>query len=453
MRYRHKKAFLGIVRRPKLTHLIHAALITHLLLVGTLLALIFGASTYYLRSKEIADGVLATVRHEAEILSARIEQLVAEQRLPLDEAARSVLGETPPTLLLDPNGRFVSVEICESDGTATLLWSDPYRSAPARDRCTPQGREPKRSTGNFSHEILRHEGQLYVLARTSISAEPGRADGEAHTTFLLSHGAREGLERAAIDRALLAAAIVFLTTLAMYPAMLLLARRTGKLTEKLLHSNLEMMQVLGSAVAKRDADTDEHNYRVSLYSIRLAEAVNLGQHEMRRLLKGAFLHDIGKIGIPDRILRKPGPLSNDEIKVMRDHVPLGLDIIFRSGWLGDAAEVVGCHHERVDGTGYPGGMLGEEIPLTARIFAIADVFDALCSRRPYKEALSAEVAIGIMRRESGRHFDQRLFSTFESLAIDLHARYADRQACELRGELNAILSRVFSDRISRLIRS
>jgi len=452
MRYRLKKAFLGIVKRPKLTHLIHAALITHLLLVGTLLALVVGASTYYLRSKEIADGVLATVRHEAEILSARIERLVTEQRLPLNEAAISVLGETPPTSPLDPNGRFLSVEICEPDGTATLLWSDPYRTVPARDRCMPRGKEPKRSTGTFGHEMLRHDGQLYVLARTPISAEPGRTEGEARTTFLVSNGAREGLERAALDRASLAAAIVFLTTLAMYPAMVLLARRTGKLTEKLLHSNLEMMQVLGSAVAKRDADTDEHNYRVSLYSVRLAEAVDLGQTEMRRLLKGAFLHDIGKIGIPDRILRKPGPLSEDEMAVMRDHVPLGLDIIFRSGWLGDAAEVVGCHHERVDGTGYPSGIFGEEIPLTARIFAIADVFDALCSRRPYKEALSAEVAIGIMRRESGRHFDQRLFRSFERIAIDLHARYSDCQTGELRGELNAILSRVFSDRISRLVR-
>jgi len=243
-----------------------------------------------------------------------------------------------------------------------------------------------------------------------------------------------------------------LTTAVIYPALLLLARRVGKLTEHLLHSNLEMMQVLGAAIAQRDSDTDEHNYRVTLYSVRLAEALSLERAEMRCLMKGAFLHDVGKIGIPDQILRKPGSLSDVEMKTMRNHVQLGLDTIFRSGWLADAAAVVGCHHERVDGTGYPNGLVGEEIPLVARIFAIADVFDALCSKRPYKEALTVETAISIMRHESGRHFDQRLFSNFEGIAGDLYARYANCPADALRVELNAILFHAFSDRISNLVR-
>jgi len=450
MLFPHKKTILGIVKRPKITRLIHVALVTHLLMIGTLVALIVGASTYYLRSKEIADGVLATVRHETEILRAHIERFATERKLTFPQAAKAVLGTAPPADLLELKGRFLSVEICESDGTATVLWSDHNRSLPAKDRCLHQSNESTRSAESSSHEIVRHEGQLYVLTRTSISTHPGLNDGEARTTVLLSNTTRKELEGAATAQATLAAVIVLLTTLAIYPAMLLLVRRIGKLTENLLQSNLEMMQVLGSAIAKRDTDTDEHNYRVSLYSVRLGEALHLGQDEMRRLLKGAFLHDIGKIGIPDRILRKPGPLSVEETDVMRGHVPLGLDIIFRSNWLAEAADVVGCHHERVDGTGYPKGIFGEEIPLSARIFAIADVFDALCSERPYKEALSAEAAIGHMRREAGRRFDRLLFSTFENIAIDLHARYAECGPGELRGELNAILFRVFSDRISEL---
>ncbi|MFB0936470.1 MAG: HD-GYP domain-containing protein, partial [Propionivibrio sp.] len=427
MRFPHKKTILGIVKSPKITRLIHVALLTHLLMIGTLVALIVGASTYYLRSKEIADGVLATVRHETEILRAHIERFATERRLTFTQAAKAVLGEAPPADLLELKGRFLSVEICAPDGTATPLWGDPKRLGPAGDRCITRDKESMRSAGSSSHDIVRHEGQLYVLTRTSISTLPGLDEGEAHTTVLLSDSTRKELESAATERATLAAIIVLLTTLTIYPAMLLLVRRIGKLTENLLQSNLEMIQVLGSAIAKRDTDTDEHNYRVSLYSARLAEALNLGQNEMRGLLKGAFLHDIGKIGIPDHILRKPGPLSSEETEVMRSHVPLGLDIVLRSNWLAEAAEVVGCHHERVNGTGYPKGISGEEIPLSARIFAIADVFDALCSERPYKHALSADEAIAIMRRESGGRFDQSIFNTFESVAVDLHARYA---ACE-----------------------
>lgn len=449
MRYRHKKTLLDMFRSAKLMRLIHAALVMHLLLIGTIFAVVFGALTYHLRSEELAEGVLATVRQQANILRVRIKQLAAEKKLSLPKSARIVLAEEPPHKGLDRRGRFVSVEICGPDGVKIPVWSDPDRHVPVKDDCHSQGKESDRPA-SVDHDILRHEGQLYVLVRTPISANSERAEGVVHTTFLLSAGTRKELEREGIDRALLAAVIVFLATLAVYPAIVLLARRTGKLAEKLLHSNLEMMQVLGSAVAKRDADTDEHNYRVSLYSVRLAEAVKLGRSEMRRLLKGAFLHDIGKIGIPDGILRKPGRLTDDEIEVMRRHVPLGLDIIFRSFWLRDAADVVGCHHERVDGTGYPNGIAGDDIPLTARIFAIADVFDALCSKRPYKEALPADHAIGIMRRESGRHFDRRLLGVFESIAFDLHARYADRDAGELRRELNSVLAQAFSGSITTM---
>lgn len=462
MRRVFEQAVRGMVKSPRLARLIHLALITHLLIGGSLLALIIGISTYYMRSDEIAEDVLAAVKHEAEVFQTRIRQLAAERRLSLLQASRAVLEETQPASRVQQIGRFLSFELCEANGSTTLLWSDPSRPAPVQDRCIPRSDEPARPSGDSGAEVVRHSGQVYVLIRTSISIpisfgserseRPQLAEREAHITFLLSDAALKRVEREAVNRALLAAVIVLLTTLAVYPGVLLLVRRIEKLSEKLLFSNLEMMQVLGSAVAQRDNSTDEHNYRVSLYSIRLAESLNLGPAEMRGLLKGAFLHDVGKIGIPDRILRKPGPLSEDEMKTMRDHVPLGLDIIVRSSWLADAADVVGCHHERVDGTGYPKGISGEEIPLTARIFAIADVFDALCSERPYKKALSAETAISIMRYESGGRFDQQLFAVFERMAMELHARYANCRSDVLRDELDAVHSRVFLDRLYGLVR-
>lgn len=446
----HKRTILGIVKSPGLARLIHVALATHLLIVGSLLALVIGGVTYYWRSNEIAENVLAVVSEETEILRVRTQQLAKERGLALPEAAQAVILEMQPAFLANRTGTFITIEICRQDGLAILLWKATGHSFSAKDRCLSPGKEANARSGKFSHQVLRHQGQVYVLTRSSVSAASGRSEPEVLTTFLLSDSARHKLERTAIDAALLSILIVCLATAAIYPAVLLLVRRVGKLTEHLLHSNLEMMLVLGAAIAQRDGDTDEHNYRVTLYSIGLAEALNLGRAEMRCLVKGAFLHDVGKIGIPDRILRKPGPLSDDEMQTMRSHVALGLEIIFRSDWLAEAAVVVGCHHERVDGRGYPGAISGEEIPLLARIFAIADVFDALCSRRPYKEALPVETAISIMRREAGGHFDQCLFNSFEGIAGELHARYANRPADGLRVELNSILVHVFSDRISRL---
>lgn len=450
MLHTHKKTILGIVKSPRLARLIQVALATHLLIVGTFLALLIGGVTYYLRSNEIAENVLAVVSEESEVLRARTQQVAKERSIALPEAARAVIVEMQPAFLANQTGTFVTIEICSQDGVATLLWKAPGHLFSAKDRCIPQGSESTGISGKFSHQVLRLEGQVYVLTRSSVSAAPGRNEPEVLTTFLLSDSARKKLQRTARDAALLSVLIVCLATAAIYPAVLLLVRRVGKLAEHLMHSNLEMMQVLGAAIAQRDGDTDEHNYRVTLYSVRLAEALNLGRADMRCLVKGAFLHDVGKIGIPDRILRKPGPLSDDEMQTMRSHVPLGLDIIFRSDWLAEAAAVVGCHHERVDGGGYPNGISGEEIPLLARIFAIADVFDALCSARPYKQALPLETALSIMRRESGGHFDQRLFNSFEGIAGELYARYANRPADGLRVELNTILVHAFSDRISRL---
>jgi HD-GYP domain-containing protein (c-di-GMP phosphodiesterase class II) len=156
----------------------------------------------------------------------------------------------------------------------------------------------------------------------------------------------------------------------------------------------------------------------------LAEAAGLNPKDIHGLLKGAFLHDIGKIGIPDAILHKPGSLSEAEKAVMQSHVQYGLEIVGNAAWLSDAASIVGCHHERFDGGGYPNGVAGDAIPLTARIFAIADVFDALTSERPYKKAYGIETAMEILRRGAGHHFDPELLAIFEPLAPALLATVA-----------------------------
>jgi HD-GYP domain-containing protein (c-di-GMP phosphodiesterase class II) len=244
---------------------------------------------------------------------------------------------------------------------------------------------------------------------------------------------------------------VLLTTLVLYPVILRMLSRLTRLTRRLLESNLEALQVLGSTIAKRDGDTDEHNFRVTLYSVRLAEALKLNDHKIRLLIKGAFLHDVGKIGIRDSILLKPGKLEPTEFEEMKLHVAHGVDIISRSHWMDEAKPVVACHHEKVDGSGYPAGLKGDEIPLLARIFALADVFDALTSERPYKKAFSYEEAIATLRFGSGTHFDQGILEVFLTISHPLFDLFANREDGAARREVEKIIERYYGADMAALL--
>ncbi len=232
---------------------------------------------------------------------------------------------------------------------------------------------------------------------------------------------------------------VLIASLLLYPIMLRLLGRVTRLYRRMLEANLEALQVLGSTIAKRDSDTDEHNFRVTVYSVRLAEALKLDDHQIRLLIKGAFLHDVGKIGIRDAILLKPGKLEPAEFGEMKLHVAHGVDIISRSHWMNEAKPVVACHHEKLDGSGYPAGLKGDEIPLLARIFALADVFDALTSERPYKKAFSYEEAIATLRFGSGTHFDQRLLEVFLTISHPLFDLFAHREDGAARREVEKMI--------------
>jgi len=236
---------------------------------------------------------------------------------------------------------------------------------------------------------------------------------------------------------------VVLTALAFYPLMAALQGQVLAEARALLRANLDILKVLGSAVAKRDWGTRTHNSRVTLYSVRLAEALGLDEDAIRALIKGALLHDVGKVAVRDAVLLKPGPLDPAETEEMRAHVRHGLDIIAASHWLRDAAPVVGGHHEKVDGSGYPLGLAGEAVPLAARIFAVADVFDALTSARPYKAALSLDAALAILRQGRGRHFDARVLDTFLAIVPDLHRTLTGIDDAQASAEEDAVLRRYF----------
>jgi HD-GYP domain-containing protein (c-di-GMP phosphodiesterase class II) len=237
--------------------------------------------------------------------------------------------------------------------------------------------------------------------------------------------------------------VILATTVVLYPVIISLNKGLVKLSSDLLKGNIELMEVLGSAIAKRDSDTNVHNYRVTIYAIRLAEALGLAQTQIRNLIAGAFLHDVGKIGISDNILLKPGKLTDEEFQVMRTHVLLGEDIIAKSNWLQHARDVVEFHHEKYDGNGYMRGLKGEEIPLNARIFAIVDVFDALTSKRPYKEPFSFEEAMSILHRDRGTHFDPRLVDAFSAIAPGLYREISTADDDAVEAMLNDRVRRHF----------
>jgi response regulator RpfG family c-di-GMP phosphodiesterase len=173
------------------------------------------------------------------------------------------------------------------------------------------------------------------------------------------------------------------------------------------------LTALAAALETRDTDTHGHSERVVSFSLRLGRELNLEEDQLRALEFGALLHDIGKIGIPDVILRKPAALTEDEWQTMRQHPALGQQILRGIDFLEGAARVVGQHHEKWDGTGYPLGLRGEEIDLNARIFAVADAFDAMVSTRVYRAGKPYAAAADELGRHAGRQFDPAVVAAFQ----------------------------------------
>jgi HD-GYP domain-containing protein (c-di-GMP phosphodiesterase class II) len=195
--------------------------------------------------------------------------------------------------------------------------------------------------------------------------------------------------------------------------------RTYEYNKEAVEGQIAMIEALGAAIAKRDSDTGAHNFRVAWIAARIGLKMGVKKLRLQALIAGSFLHDVGKIGIPDAILLKPGRLEGQELQIMRTHVELGEQILSRISWLRDAKDVVGGHHEKWDGSGYPKGAKGKEIPLLARIFAVADVFDALCSRRPYKDPMGFDESMTHIKNGSGNHFDPSVVNAFETIAREL----------------------------------
>jgi len=206
----------------------------------------------------------------------------------------------------------------------------------------------------------------------------------------------------------------------------LVEERTAQLTRALgeLEQSYDYtLEALGGALDLKDAETGGHCQRVTAFTISIAKEMKVDPDLLPHIARAAFLHDIGKMAIPDNILRKPGPLIDEERQIMRRHCEIGHGVLIRIPFLNEAAEIVMAHQEFYDGTGYPRGLRGEEIPLGARIFAVADTLDAMISDRPYRRALPLSYAREEIQRCAGTQFDPAVVKVFlrmpDSLWLEL----------------------------------
>jgi putative nucleotidyltransferase with HDIG domain len=251
--------------------------------------------------------------------------------------------------------------------------------------------------------------------------------------FLTRSNGTHGL-RGAFFVAAVATLASTITIIGLYPILRESEHHLAKTVSIAARANIELLSLLGRLTELRGGDTGGHTLRVTVYTMLFAEALQLPRATLVRAVKGAMLHDVGKLVTPDSVIDKPGFLTREERAAMERHVLRGLEIINQSQFLSAAADVVKFHHEHQDGSGYPHGLQGQYIPVEARLFALVDVFDALTSSRVYKPALTATEALRVMAEERGSHFDSHLFDRFVEIAP-----YFERSLPREEGALAATL--------------
>ncbi len=392
---------------------IHRAIFFRLFWAWLLVSLVVGGLLFYLETKRIDTSVIALAANESDTFSSQVPSLV-------DQFTLFDIEEWQNRALSFIRKNFIVIILYNRSGEQLTKTVNPVYTAIEQKVQQQYHRFPLDGGRYFEKMVV--DGKVVVQILIPIVREYKRIDGYLSGAFVVDQAIIERLRRNLVRNVTSILLAIVLTTLALYPIIVALNRDVLNFSTQLLHANLEMAVALGAAVAIRDSKTNEHNYRVTLYSIYLGEATGLTSEEMRTLILGAFLHDIGKIGISDTILLKPGPLDEAERTVMRTHVDLGMHIIRTSEWLSAGQDVVANHHEWYNGKGYPRGLSGTEIPLNARIFSVVDVFDALSSDRPYKQALPFTQCMTMLQQEAGGHFDPKLLDRFAEIAADIYTR-------------------------------
>ncbi len=412
---------------------IHRIVIKRLFLAWLALSLVAGSAIYFYEIEKIDDAVVALAATEARRFAP---DGIDTRNLSTDEI------ESLRQRALDfVRKNFVVLETYDQSEKKLFEAVNPAFEAIEKELAQYIHKFP--NDGKNHYEKFKIAGQTLVQTMVPLRSKGDDSAGYFEAVFVIDPEDLAHLQDDLQRSVLIVLLCVLGTTLLLYPVIISLNREVIRFSGEVVKGNLETVSVLGTAIAQRDSDTGDHNYRVALYAIRLAEALGTEKMDMRSLILGAFLHDIGKIGISDNILLKPGKLNDQEFSIMRTHVELGVRIIDGSAWLQAARDVIECHHEKYDGSGYPNGLRGDDIPLVARIFAVVDVFDALTSHRPYKEPWPFDKAMATLEKDAGNHFDPQLLNTFKTFAAALHEEIGRSSEAELSARLAPLVEHYY----------
>lgn len=439
-----------MTQRYPLHTFVRRVLLRRLVMVAVAVSLLIGGATWLHMRNLVQDKAVKVALDRLAVIRAQYFNLL-ESGLAPEEAVPVAINSIADMGFDMSQGKFIYGVFFNREKDFYEFEDTTFSESVAARSVVGQDRSHRPELGQSYRSLVKIDGRQAVHVVIPIATKEGRLGSWVTAVYLPSPAAAAAI----VQEPLLAVGLVVLVVLAIsalfYPVILRLSQRLAGFSSDLLEANLEMMEALGCAIAKRDGDTDAHNYRVTIYSVRLAEKEGLSLPDIQGLIKGAFLHDIGKIGIRDDVLLKPGRLTEDEYEVMKTHVDHGLDIVGRARWLHDALAIVGSHHEKYGGDGYPDQVPGDMIPAAARIFAITDVFDALSSERPYKEAMPLDKVVAILEEGRVGHFDPQLLDSFLEIAPDLHAELNHFGTNELRAEMHEINSIYFASGLQTML--
>ena len=324
------------------------------------------------------------------------------------------MEETKSTILIvedEPSARETLVSILEPEGYNLIMAENGFEALVRAKAIQPDvilldvmipGMD-----GFGVCRAIRKDDQLMevpILFVTALDDRKSRMEG-------LQAGADEFIAKP-YDRYELRARLLSITRLNRYRKLVDERAKLERAHQELLSAYDATIAGWSRAMDLRDKETEGHTQRVTELTLKMCEAMGMGPDELVQVRRGALLHDMGKLGLPDRVLLKPGKLYDDEWELMRQHPQNAYDMLYPIEYLRPALDIPYAHHEKWDGTGYPRGLKGVEIPLSARIFAVADVWDALTSDRPYRAALKAEEALEYIKEQSGKHFEPSIVELF-----------------------------------------
>jgi len=418
---------------------IHGRLLKKLLLVWLALSLSIGTAVYYEEMRRMDSFVVdLSLEESGKLVLDNRDYLNSKSPADLDTLSRRVAEYIK-------NGHFIIVEIYDKAGkqVAEAIGKE---SASIENQLDGYKNELP-IKGKAWHKKYTFGKQSYLVSLNPIELD-GATIGYFKGVYRVDKKTLDDIEKLIAWSLVAVMGISLVTMGVMYPVIISMNKGLAEYSAELSKANIGMIKVLGEAIAKRDCDTGSHNYRVAIYATRLAEEIRLDNAGIRGLIKGAFLHDVGKIAISDTILLKSGKLTDKEFAIMKGHVSHGADIAVKYRWLNDALEIIRFHHEKFDGSGYPYRLRINEIPLNARIFSIVDVFDALTSDRPYKEAFPLEMATDELEKGRSTHFDPTLLDAFLRIAGSLHTELYRADEEKLEGILDTVINRYFNETAS-----